>query len=172
MRGKWERGIQPRNFHWVIKDKLAVCERPGGYSRNHRKVRRHEEILWIRNQGFTRVVSLLQSSHNLHAYSELGVAWSHFPLTAHSDVRKLLMEMYSQLHQLLGAGEKIVIHGDELSDTLMGLAAGYLLATRMLDTQTQAITLVERMLQRQMGPPGRELVAVAANLGNGGGRHA
>ena len=79
MRGKWERGIEPRNFAWVIKDKLAVSERPGGYARNHRKVRRHEEILWLRNQGFTRIVSLLPSSHNLVAYDELGVTWSHFP---------------------------------------------------------------------------------------------
>ena len=59
VRGKWERGIEPRNFAWIIKDQLAVCERPGGYARNHRKVRRHEEILWLRNQGFSRIVSLL-----------------------------------------------------------------------------------------------------------------
>lgn len=168
MRGKWERGIQPRNFAWVIKDGLAVCERPGGYSRNHRKVRRHEEILWIRNQGFTRVVSLLQSSHNLHAYAELGVAWSHFPLRPGADVRKVLTEIYPQLHQWLASGEKVVIHGDELGDVVMGIAAGYLLATRMLESETQAITVVEQMLHRQMGPPGRELVAVAAGLGEGG----
>ena len=30
---------------------------PGGYARNHRRVRRQEEIIWIREQGFTRVVS-------------------------------------------------------------------------------------------------------------------
>ncbi len=167
MRGKWERGIQPRNFHWVIKDRLAVCERPGGYSRNHRKVRRHEEILWIRNQGFTRIVSLLQSSHNLHAYEELGVAWSHFPAGRHSDARYLLSELYPHLHRWLGAGEKIVIHGDEMGDLVMGIAAGYLLATRMVGTETQSITLVEQMLHRQMGPPGRELVALAAGLGEG-----
>jgi hypothetical protein len=151
----------------VIKDKLAVCERPGGYSRNHRKVRRHEEILWIRNHGFTRVLSLLQSSHNLHAYEELGVAWSHFPFGAPTDLRRLLTEIYPQLHQWLAAGEKIVMHGDDLGDREMGLAAGYLLATRMLPAQTQAITLVEQMLHRQMGPLGRELVAVAADLGDG-----
>ena len=29
MKGKWAQGIQPRNFAWVIKDKLAICERPG-----------------------------------------------------------------------------------------------------------------------------------------------
>ena len=29
LRGKWAQGIQPRNFAWIIKDHLAVCERPG-----------------------------------------------------------------------------------------------------------------------------------------------
>ena len=79
MRGKWASGIAPRNFAWVIKDRLAISERPGGYARNHRKVRRQEEIIWLREQGFTRVVSLLPSPHNLHAYDELGMTWSHVP---------------------------------------------------------------------------------------------
>ncbi len=30
-----------------------MCERPGGYGANHRRVRRQEEIIWIREQGFT-----------------------------------------------------------------------------------------------------------------------
>ena len=37
LKGKWAQGIQPRNFSWVIKDKLAICERPGGYAANHRR---------------------------------------------------------------------------------------------------------------------------------------
>ena len=78
MRGRWAAGIVPRNFCWIIKDHLAVSERPGGYAPNHRKVRRHEELLWLRAQGFTRVVSLLASTHNLHAYDELRLEWSRF----------------------------------------------------------------------------------------------
>ena len=74
MKGKWAQGIQPRNFAWILKDKLAVCERPGGYGANHRRVRRQEEIIWIREQGFTCVVTLIPSPHNLHNYDELGVA--------------------------------------------------------------------------------------------------
>ncbi len=51
MKGKWARGITPRFFAWIIKGHLAVSERPGGYARNHRKVRRQEEILWLRGEG-------------------------------------------------------------------------------------------------------------------------
>jgi hypothetical protein len=79
MKGKWAQGIQPRNFAWILKDKLAVCERPGGYGANHRRVRRQEEIIWIREQGFTCVVTLIPSPHNLHNYDDLGVAWRHLP---------------------------------------------------------------------------------------------
>ena len=164
MRGKWERGIAPRFFAWIIKDQLAVSERPGGYARNHRKVRRHEEILWLRNQGFTRVVSLLASPHNLHAYDELGVAWSHFPFGVTSDSRTVLAELYPALREWLAAGEKILLHQEELADRVMGVVGGYLLYGGLIDTGPHAITVVEQMLHRQMGPPGRELVAIATDL--------
>jgi hypothetical protein len=42
VKGKWAAGIPPRNFTWVIRDRLAVSERPGGFAPNHRKVRRQE----------------------------------------------------------------------------------------------------------------------------------
>ena len=87
MKGKWAAGIPPRNFTWVIKDRLAMSERPGGFAPNHRKVRRQEEIIWLQMQGFTRVVSLLPSSHNLQAYEERALASEHFPLPQAGDVR-------------------------------------------------------------------------------------
>jgi hypothetical protein len=164
VRGKWERGIEPRNFAWVIKDQLAVSERPGGYARNHRKVRRHEEILWLRNQGFSRIVSLLPSPHNLTAYDDLGVVWAHFPFGPAADSRQTLIDLYTALRGWLGAGEKLLVHQEELGDRMMGVVAGYLLATKMIDTGPHAVTVVEQILHRQMGPPGRELVAIAAEL--------
>ena len=85
MKGKWAQGIQPRNFAWVMKGKLAVCERPGGYGANHRRVRRQEEIIWIREQGFTCVVSIIPSPHNLHNYTELDVTWRHRPFGVHDE---------------------------------------------------------------------------------------
>ena len=29
LRGRWAQGLQPRDFTWVIKDRLGVGERPG-----------------------------------------------------------------------------------------------------------------------------------------------
>ena len=164
MKGKWARGIEPRYFAWIIKDQLAVSERPGGYARNHRRVRRQEEILWIRSEGFTRVVSLLVSPHNLHAYDELGVQWSHIPFGPHDDPRAILPDFYKQLQAWLAAGERLLVHQEELGDRLMGVVAGYLRWSKMLPSGPQAIAVVEQILHRQMGPDGRELVAIAGEF--------
>ncbi len=164
MRGKWAAGIKPRFFTWVIKDRLAVCERPGGYARNHRKVRRREEILWIKCQGFTRVVSLLASPHNLHAYDEEHVAWSHVPFAANDDPAAVLPELYQQLRAWLREGERVVVHQEEVGDRLMGTVAGYLHWSGLLAESAAAVAVVERLLGRQMGPEGRRLVAMVPSF--------
>jgi hypothetical protein len=164
MRGKWAAGIAPRNFVWVIKDRLAISERPGGYARNHRRVRRQEEIIWLREQGFTRVVSLLPSPHNLHAYDELGMTWSHFPFAPTDDARPVISSLYTELREWLGAGERVLVHQEEMGDRLMGVIAGYLVATGLLTSGPQAITILEQLTTKQMGTAGREVVALAATL--------
>jgi hypothetical protein len=169
MRGKWAAGISPRNFTWIIRDRLAISERPGGYARNHRRVRRQEEIVWLRAQGFTRVVSLLGSPHNLHAYDELEMKWSHFPLGVASDPRTVLPRLYVSLDEWLAAGEKLLVHQEELGDVLMGVAAAYLLWSGRLSVGPQAIAATEQIVKRQMGPAGRQLVALEPELQTGAG---
>jgi hypothetical protein len=164
VKGKWAQGIKPRNFAWVIQDKLAVCERPGGYGQNHRRVRRQEEIIWIREQGFDRVISLIPSPHNLHNYDELHLPWIHRPFGAHDDPRELLSELYPEIRDLLAAEQKLLVHEEQLGDRLAGVVAGYLLWSGMVPQGPQAITITEQILQRQLGAQGRQLVALAAEL--------
>lgn len=163
-KSKWAAGIPPRYFSWVIKGKLAVSERPGGYARNHRKVRRQEEILWLRGAEFSRIVSLLPSPHNLHAYDELGMIWTHLPMPARGEVTPVVAELYPLLKAWLDAGERVLLHQDELDDRLIGLVAGYLRWSGILPSGPGAITVVERIVGRQMGPPGRELVALTPRI--------
>ncbi len=164
MKGKWAQGIQPRNFAWIIKDHLAICERPGGYGANHRRVRRQEEIIWIREQGFTCVVSLIPSPHNLHNYDELAVVWRHRPFGVHEDIHAYISSLYPELFELLSEGEKLLLHQDELGDRIAGLVAGYLLWSWMVPAGPHAISIVEQLVHRQMGPTGRELVTAALEL--------
>jgi len=158
MRGKWAAGISPRNFTWVIKDRLALSERPGGFAPNHRRVRRQEEIIWLRVQGFSRIISLLPSPHNLHAYDEEGIAYAHYPLTVGSDPRAVLADCYSDIERSLAEGMRILVHQDELGDRLMGVTAGYLVWSGRIATGPQAIALVEHVVGHQMGSSGRELL--------------
>ena len=163
-KGKWAQGIRPRNFAWVIQDRLAVCERPGGYGQNHRRVRRQEEIIWIREQGFTRVISLIPSPHNLHNYDELSLPWLHRPFGPHEDSHEMLAKLYPEIRDLLNAGEKLLVHQEELGDRIAGLMAGYLLWSGLVPHGPQAISIMEQIVGRQLGSVGRELVTVAADL--------
>jgi hypothetical protein len=163
-KGKWAQGIRPRNFAWVIQERLAVCERPGGYGHNHRRVRRQEEIIWIREQGFTHVISLIPSPHNLHNYDELHLPWLHRPFGPHDDVHEVLGKLYPEIRDLLGGGEKLLVHQEELGDRLAGLMAGYLLWSGLVPQGPQAISIMEQIVQRQLGSVGRQLVTVAADL--------
>jgi hypothetical protein len=166
VRGRWAAGIVPRNFAWIIKDRLAVSERPGGYAPSHRKIRRQEELLWLKAQGFDRVISLLSSSHNLHAYGEFQLASSHFPLSqsGDADAERTLAELFPAMHDWLRAGERILVHQDELGDRIMGVVAGYIRWSGILPDGPRAITVVEQILSRQMGSAGRRLVAIVDTL--------
>ncbi len=160
-KGKWAQGIKPRQFHWVIQDQLALCERPGGYGQNHRRVRRQEEVIWIRENGFSFVVSLIPSDHNLHSYDELGMPWKHWPFAPTVNLDAALPQIYTELATLLAGGKKILLHFEEVGDRLAGFVAGYLRWTEMVPVSHEAITVMERILGRQMGPEGRRIVSVA-----------
>ena len=67
-------------------------------------MRRQEEIIWLRVQGFGRVISLLPSPHNLAAYEEEGLAWAHYPLERSGDPRPVLAACYQDIDESLAAG--------------------------------------------------------------------
>lgn len=164
MRGKWAVGIPPRNFTWIIRDQLALSERPGGFAPNHRRVRRQEELIWLRGQGFTRIVSLLVSQHNLQAYEDEKLAYAHYPLMPGTDPRPALADAFSDLDASLRSGARVLVHQEELGERVMGVAAGFLVWSGRLPAQPQAIALVEHLIGHQMGSAGRELVVAAAGL--------
>ncbi|MDP9452999.1 MAG: hypothetical protein M3P97_06335 [Actinomycetota bacterium] len=163
MKGKWAQGLAPRHFAWVIRDRLAVCERIGGHGASHRRVRRAEEIVWVKAQGFTCVVSTMASPHNLHAYDEAGLPVRHLPL-AHDDVAPGLESLLTELRHSLVPGARLLLHDDDVGDRVQGLLAGYLVHAGLVPEPTRAVAVLERLLQRPMGPPGRELVALAQRL--------
>ena len=166
-KGKWAQGIQPRQFRWIIQDQLAVCERPGGYGPNHRRVRRQEEVIWVRENGFAFVVSLIPSDHNLHSYDELGMPWKHWPFAPSVSLETALPQIYGELSRLLAENRKLLLHMEEVGDRMAGFVAGYLRWTGMVPVTFEAITVTERILGRQMGPVGRTIVTAAEQSATG-----
>lgn len=166
-KGKWAQGIEPRHFDWVIQDQLAICERPGGFGANHRKVRRQEEIIWIREQGFDLVISVSPAPHNLHNYDELGVRWRHWPFPVTDEVSRFLSGSYPELRRLLTERKKLLVHQDEVSERLLGFLAGYLVWTGLVPEAPRAITLIERITGRQLGADGRFIVGEALKITEG-----
>jgi len=158
LRGKWAQGIVPRNFLWVIKDQFAVCERLGGYGSNHRPVRRQEEIIWVLNNDFTYVISLVEGSANLHNYDELKLPYLHRPLSKDDDFSIRLPEIYHETEQRLAHGEKLLFHRSELNDLVVGFVGGYLIWAGLVPEPPKAVTVTEQLLTRQLGPLARGMV--------------
>jgi len=164
LKGKWAAGIPPRNFTWVLRDRFAVSERPGGFAPSHRRVRRQEEIIWLQVQGFGRIVSLLPSPHNLAAYEEGNLEYAHYPFPPSADPRPILADCYEDLERSLTSGLKILLHQEELGDRVMGVVAGFLVWSGRISGGPQAVALTEALVGHQMGSAGRELVVVAEGI--------
>ncbi|MEY2959210.1 MAG: hypothetical protein RLZZ01_1778 [Actinomycetota bacterium] len=160
LRGKWALGITPRNFTWILKDKLAVCERPGGYGENHRRVRRQEEIIWIRESGFDLAISIIQAPHNLHNYDELNLPYRHRPFRG-DDRDAWLGPFYRELDEVLRQGSKVIVHGDEVGDRLVGIMGGYIRWSGLVDDPTRAIEVTERLTGRKLDPWARDVIMSA-----------
>ena len=158
LRGKWALGITPRNLTWIIKDKLAICERPGGFGANHRRVRRQEEIIWLRENEFGCVISIIGAPHNLHNYEELNMPYRHRPLVSFDDMDQWLKLFFNDIHELLRNNHKVIVHAEEVSDRLVGLMGGYIRWSGLVDDAPQAIILTERIGGRQLDPDSRELI--------------
>ena len=92
------------------------------------------------------------------------MAWLHRPFGPHDPVEPFLASVLPELRDLLGAGEKLLVHQDELGDRVQGLMAAFLRWAGMIDDGPTAVTVIERLLGRQLGPAGRELVSMAPDV--------
>ena len=167
MTSKWAEGIKPRGFRWVITDRLGVCERPGGYGAGHRRVRRLEEIVWLCRNEFDLIVTLTAIPYNLHDYDEHGLAYVHLPFPDAAGGTERLEEILETIRGRT-AEERVVLHHDAIGDPLTGVVAGYLLWAGLVDSAPEAVSITERLLERELGPPARETVNAADRLRSAG----
>ncbi len=160
LRGKWALGITPRNFTWILKDRLAVCERPGGYGDNHRRVRRQEEIIWIRENHFGCLISIIPAPHNLHNYDELNVNYQHRPYNNENNekIDEWARGLFKELKKLLTSNVKVIVHGEEVGDIIMGAMAAFVRWQGMIEDPIEALAIGEKLAGHQLDPSARELI--------------
>lgn len=151
-------GLRPRDFVWVIADRLATSERIGGHGFQHRRVRREEELAWLSDRGITVVVSMLPGNQNLASYEAIGMQVIHEPLDeeySEEDVARVFDALSDALADPAG---KVLIHRDFLDDTIAGVLAGHLVHSGMVDDPIIAAAVIQEILGRPLGPEGRAMI--------------
>jgi hypothetical protein len=150
-------GLEPRDFTWVISGRLAVSERIGGYGFQHRRVRREEEITWLKRAGVNTVLSLLEGNQNIAAYEEGGLRAHSVPLVEVD--REAAEPVYRAIRQLLSEPRVVLlIHRDIIDDAVAGVLAGYLVYSGKVTDPIMATAVVQEILGRPLGPEARSLI--------------
>ena len=151
-------GLKPNDFHWIIEGKLAVSECIGGGGLTPRKIRREEEIQWIKSQGINAIFSLLDTDFNLKNYQEVGFRTYHYPL--HDDIPKeSLNVIFDAIKEALADKDrKLLIHRELLDEQVPGILAGYLIYSKLLDDPILARTILEKILEKPLSPKAIALI--------------
>jgi len=159
--GKKVTGLEPRGFRWVITGRLAVSERIGGYGFQHRRVRREEEIAWLREHGINAVLSLLPANQNQAAYQAAGFSFYTHPVEGALEDRACVTRVFEAMDEALRPkGAAVLIHRDTIDDLLGGLLAGYLVHSRLVRDPVVATDVIQKIVGRPIGPEGRRLIPV------------
>ena len=154
-------GLEPREFTWVIAGRFAVAERVGGHGFQHRRVRREEEIVWLKGVGINTVLSLLAGNQNLASYAAAGLTAVHEPLP---ELEPAAAErVFGTVRALLrDRGVVLLLHRDTIDDAVAGILAGYLVHSGLLADPIKATALIQEILRRPLGPEARAIIPSAA----------
>lgn len=152
-------GLKPRGFTWVISERLAVSERVGGSGFQHRRVRREEEITWlVEEASINTIVSLLPANQNLAAYRQAGIATYSVPILDPAGPDQA-NRFFTTLDQALARNRaRVLVHRENIDDTLGGLLGGYLVKSGLIKDTILATAVIQQILGRPLGPEGRALI--------------
>ena len=152
-------GLEPRGFRWVIAGRLAVCDRIGGSGFQHRRVRREEEIAWLKAQGINTTLTLLPAGQNKAAYEEAGFrVIVHTVEGAPSEIGNVDAVFDAMDEALDMPGASVLLHRDTIDETVAGLLAGYLVHCGLVADPIIATSVIQEILGRPLGPEGRALI--------------
>ena len=114
---------EPKRIWWARPRKLCGMERPGGGGRSHRPARRAAEIEYLKEAGVRRVISLMQTRHNLGDYEQAGLDAIHLPV---DEDAKGLLEVLDVLRRETRKAGAVAIHGNRYTDFVAAICAAHL----------------------------------------------
>ncbi|MDE0643842.1 MAG: hypothetical protein F4Y75_09580 [Acidimicrobiia bacterium] len=149
---------KPRDFTWVIQNRLAVSSRVGGHGMEHRRVRRQQEISWLLEAGFDTVISLLPGNQNANSYESAGMDVHLVPVGDDHDPESI-DRAYQVLQGALSKPDsKVLVHREFVDDTVGGLLAGFIVFAGLVDDPRIAMVTIQEIIGRPLGPDGRSLI--------------
>lgn len=163
--------MEPRRHTWIIPERLAVAERPGGGGRAHRRERRAAELGWWRARGITTVVSCMPTRQGLLDAALAGIAVRWFPLDDPETGAVAIRAAADEVRALLrDPRERVLVHGDAATEWLTALRAGMDLLVGGSGTPEEALaaaeadglpvgSLAQRLVADLVSPGAPELVA-------------
>jgi hypothetical protein len=132
--------VEPRVYAWLVADRLAVAERPGGGGRSHRIARRTAELDWWNAHGVTSIVSGMRTRHGLleAALAGFRVCWHPLiePDQSAREVPALVDRALAEMDRGEGA---VLVHVDRPGEWLAGVDAALRLALGLARTRGDAL---------------------------------
>lgn len=146
---RWGDGIPPKNLLWIVPDKLAVCDCPGGYGDTRRQARLKEELIWIRKTNFDAVIMLMADQEMTQAYDSMHIA--SFELKINQlPTPDVLDRIYFELGKRLDNGQKLLVHRHNLDDTITAFMGCFLMWYGLADTPVSAEQSVNQIFERHI----------------------
>lgn len=117
----------PRFHAWIVPDRIAVAERPGGGGRSHRRARRDAEVAWWWEQGVRGIASGMPTRHGLTDYAVAGFAIRWSPLTAPERGPEEIPQLVAAALELAQSAP-VLVHVNYANEWLTGVDAALRLA--------------------------------------------
>jgi hypothetical protein len=132
--------VEPRVYAWLVADRLAVAERPGGGGRSHRITRRTAELEWWSVHGVTSIVSGMRTRHGLLEAALAGFRVCWHPLTEPDPSAREVPALADRALAEMDRGDgAVLVHVDRPGEWLAGVDAALRLALGLARTRGDAL---------------------------------
>lgn len=133
---------EPHHHTWLIPQRLALSERPGGGGRSHRVIRREQELAWWRATGVTTIVSAMRSRHGLleSALAGFRVVW-HPLIDTHQGADEI-PRIVASVRAALDRGEVVLVHADRPGEWTAAVGVALLVGLGGADDAAAAARIV------------------------------